>query len=329
MLCALALNAQNAIEYNTFFDQDNFNFMSEATNVDVSHGAIGEGVTWDFENLIEGDHAQEWFGEAIEPIYSNNPEYFDQADLCLTTEGGTNKFWNHDEDGLAYLGYETETSMLVLENPLIDMPYPFQYLQRHEDVGEGMMYGNCLDYKWSCQLTAEVVGVGTLKLPNATFENAFKVKKEKLITRTSLKTGRDRLYSSDEYVWYVNGVPGPVLEIKDWFRDVCYGPSEGKSINFSTISRADDLSVGALLDVAVFPNPSTGMSNIRIKSDKDSMAKMFVRDVAGKQMREMDFISVTKGETAKTLDLNNFEPGVYLIEILNGSQKVTKKLVIE
>jgi len=319
MVCAIGLNAQNAIEYNTFFNQDNFNFMSEASVANVTHGALGEGATWDFTDLKEGEHAQEWYGEAIEPINSLNPEYFDQADLCLATESGVNKFWNHEEDGLSYLGYETADALLVLDNPLINMPYPFNYGQVHEDIGEGMMYGNCSDYKWHCELTAEVVGVGTLMLPDATFENAFKVKREMMITRTSMKTGNDRLYTSDEFVWYVNGVPGPVMEIKNWYRDVCYGPTEGKSVNFSTISREDNLSLAGIFDVDVYPNPSAGMSNVRIKSDNET----------GKQMREMDYINVNRGQTDKSLDLKNLEPGVYMVEILNGNQKVTRKLIIE
>ncbi|MFT4986594.1 MAG: hypothetical protein ACI8U0_002240, partial [Flavobacteriales bacterium] len=28
--------------------------------------------------------------------------------------------------------------------------------------------------------------------------------------------------------WYVNGVSGPVMEIKEWERDICYGQTQGK-----------------------------------------------------------------------------------------------------
>jgi hypothetical protein len=228
LLSANILIAQNAIQYNTFFSNGEFNFISEATNENVDHGAIGEWVTWNFDNLKEGKHTKNWFGEAVEPIQSMNPEYFENADLCLRTENGINKFWQHDEAGLSYLGYETETSLLVLSDPLVHMPYPFVLGQNHTDVGKGDLYGTCSDSKWVCDLEAEVVGVGTLYLPNATFENAFKVRREVSITKTSLKTGNDKLYTANVYLWYVNGVSGPVMEIKEWERDICYGQTQGK-----------------------------------------------------------------------------------------------------
>ncbi len=335
MLITGGVNAQNAIENSTTGTSGEFNFVSKAINEDVDAGGIGEGQTWHFENLIEGEHAKDWFGEAVEPIETMNADYFQEANLCLQAESGTNKFWKTEDTGLTYLGYETETAMLILNDPLVTMPFPFSYGQKHSDIGKGDLFGSCFDYIWTCELNSEVVGVGSLYLPGVTYDQAFKVKRETMIVKTSVRSGKDRIYTNNEYLWYVNGISGPVLEVREWTKDACYGPVEGKEVNFSTAERTADNPTEPVFKVNVYPNPATSETRISVKTDEEANMILQVRDITGKVLRQSSITKLSKGETFEMIDLTGFKPGLYTVEVLVGDNsddlmvKSTQKLVVE
>ena len=74
------------------------------------------------------------------------------------------------------------------------------------------------------------------------------------------------------------------------------------------------------LDCTVYPNPTTGVINI---SGKVSNAKVY--DLTGKLLAEQNFNSM---DYSKTMDLQNFNDGLYLIYLSNGNSSVVKKVIL-
>ena len=72
-------------------------------------------------------------------------------------------------------------------------------------------------------------------------------------------------------------------------------------------------------NLIVFPNPTTGKVNI---STEKEIVKMILYDLTGKEI----LVSETFG---KSIDLGNFESGIYFIEIIDGKDSTAIKKIIK
>lgn len=75
----------------------------------------------------------------------------------------------------------------------------------------------------------------------------------------------------------------------------------------------------------VYPNPSSGIINIESMA-MDEETNLIVRNVLG---QEVYSDKITKGTTAKTVNLSAFAKGIYSMELSNGNNKAIYKLVTE
>jgi len=79
-----------------------------------------------------------------------------------------------------------------------------------------------------------------------------------------------------------------------------------------------------LSKLRVFPNPVMKDNKLNIKFDNVVSTNIKLFNVTGKLVME-DTIS---NSSSKTIDLNDFTNGIYLLQITNGLVSVTKKVVI-
>ena len=90
----------------------------------------------------------------------------------------------------------------------------------------------------------------------------------------------------------------------------------------------ENLSVGEFnlqnSNLKVFPNPVMNDSKLNLKFDTVVSTNIKLFNVTGKLIME-DIIS---NSSSKAMDLNNLTNGIYLLQIINGSVSVTKKVVI-
>jgi hypothetical protein len=77
-----------------------------------------------------------------------------------------------------------------------------------------------------------------------------------------------------------------------------------------------------LEQIAVFPNPSNDIFNIRVQNLPNY--ELIVRDVTGKLLLE---VSNTTGASNYKLDLSEFASGMYLLDIESNNKRITKKLL--
>ncbi len=83
-----------------------------------------------------------------------------------------------------------------------------------------------------------------------------------------------------------------------------------------------DLAVGQL---AIFPNPTSGLATISFPSTLTAPTRLRVFDVSGKMLREMDLPS---GISRWELDCGGLPDGIFQLEMLAGANRFVGKLVV-
>ncbi|MCE3227894.1 MAG: hypothetical protein K0S32_2445 [Bacteroidetes bacterium] len=79
-------------------------------------------------------------------------------------------------------------------------------------------------------------------------------------------------------------------------------------------------------DLAVYPNPSTGMINLEYHSNEALDAEVNILTVLGEKVYEN---KMNLGVGIKSLNLNGFSKGVYFLKINSGPHQFIKKLILE
>ena len=82
----------------------------------------------------------------------------------------------------------------------------------------------------------------------------------------------------------------------------------------------------AIDDVAVYPNPSSGIFNVEINSLNSSDVEITVYDLLGRAVFERNFDNSFNFN--EVIDLSNAKSGVYMMTVTIGKQKITKRIVI-
>ena len=97
----------------------------------------------------------------------------------------------------------------------------------------------------------------------------------------------------------------------------------------NAFSITDALSVEeySIDNLSVYPNPNGGSFNIGFDSRSGEAIAIEVFDIRGRAIYSKSYASVSRFETRVTL--NNVQSGVYLLNIKDGSSKVTKKIVVD
>ncbi|OZV70888.1 zinc-dependent metalloprotease [Winogradskyella aurantia] len=86
----------------------------------------------------------------------------------------------------------------------------------------------------------------------------------------------------------------------------------------------DELSLDKL---TIFPNPNNGEFNIGFDSNSGEDIIIEIFDLRGRAIYSQRYNSVRRFE--EVINLNNAQSGVYLLNISDGPQKVTKKIIVE
>ena len=77
----------------------------------------------------------------------------------------------------------------------------------------------------------------------------------------------------------------------------------------------------------LFPNPSRGQFKIQLSSDSDRITiELF--DIRGRLIHEKTYNTID-GNFEEDINLNNIQSGMYILNIHNGIQKATKKIIIQ
>ena len=84
-----------------------------------------------------------------------------------------------------------------------------------------------------------------------------------------------------------------------------------------------------LSQVALFPNPASNVLNVDFVFDQsfDAQVQVYVTDMTGKALQQLQW-TATNGKQRQTLDVSQFAPGIYMLHLISGEERVTQKFVV-
>jgi len=90
----------------------------------------------------------------------------------------------------------------------------------------------------------------------------------------------------------------------------------------NSVAPAEPLVIANKLEATAYPNPSQSYFNLQVKSSDNADVEIKVFDITGKQVAQM------KGAAVETYKFGNtLVAGAYIVEVRQGDQKVTTKII--
>lgn len=81
-------------------------------------------------------------------------------------------------------------------------------------------------------------------------------------------------------------------------------------------------------EMTVYPNPGSGMINVRVLNNQPFPAKMQILDIRGQQLLLFDNLDINPGKTTMQLDLQDLNKGIYILKVVSAHYVHTQKLFI-
>jgi subtilisin-like proprotein convertase family protein len=81
-----------------------------------------------------------------------------------------------------------------------------------------------------------------------------------------------------------------------------------------------------LENILVYPNPSSGIFNVKLNSFIDSDIKISVYDILGREVLQNSFNTIS--DFNEEIDISNANTGTYLMTISSERGKVTRRIII-
>ncbi|WP_405574441.1 reprolysin-like metallopeptidase [Winogradskyella sp. Asnod2-B02-A] len=108
-----------------------------------------------------------------------------------------------------------------------------------------------------------------------------------------------------------------------------YSGDTGILQNWSLEFCVESLSVeeNELDNLAIYPNPNNGSFNVGFNPTSGEAISIDVYDMRGRLIYNKIYSSVSRFE--EVVQLNNAQSGVYMLNISDGSRKVTKKIIVD
>lgn len=113
---------------------------------------------------------------------------------------------------------------------------------------------------------------------------------------------------------FVDFYTGDTGTVNSWSLEICV--DEGLSVAENNLE-----------NLSIYPNPNNGAFNIAFNPTSGEAIAIDVYDIRGRSIYTKRFDSMSRFE--ETIELNNAQSGVYMLTISDGSQKVTKKIIVE
>ncbi|WP_020536232.1 M43 family zinc metalloprotease [Lewinella cohaerens] len=81
--------------------------------------------------------------------------------------------------------------------------------------------------------------------------------------------------------------------------------------------------------IALFPNPTSSVLNVDFVFDQsfDAQVQVYVTDMTGKALQQLQW-TATNGKQRQTLDVSQFAPGIYMLHLISGEERVTQRFVV-
>ena len=308
-------------------------FLCDSFTVDYA-ALIGTGITWDYSNLV-GISGQTRNIGVIDATTSANASDFPSSTFAFEVENSVTSFYNSTSASKVSQGFVFDEPTLGLVVAKFDtddevvITYPFAYGNTSVDT-----YAGSVDYTLggapsNSNLTgtshASIDGVGTLNLPQSvslTNVIRYKIVDTTTMLNVPLIGDIEIIRRQFEYFDLANGNL-PVLTLTKMTIQTLGATTPISEQQLVLSQYAPVLWLGlndqASFDFEVFPNPTQG--NIVINGEFSNEATANIVDQSG---RVLAHFSVSNG---MSVDISDYENGMYFLQITDQSVSTTKTIV--
>ena len=289
----------------------------------IDPGMAGTNITWDFRPVHP---VNDYYILLYHPISSDSTRF-------SGIEHGTNYYYLAKGDSLIHTGYENSTTIMKYTTPEIKLKFPFRYGNTISSrfTGEGE-YCHLIALKVSGRTKISADATGILHTPlGLTFKNVLRIKSQ----REYFMTGLDSVTMTlENYAWYVPGNRYPVFEtIKTTTRKSGRSDTEHKvasffyppadqahllsdTTNWSRQYKNEGSDIESVLsDYKLIPNPVRSILRIEYDLTGTAIISFRISDEKGFVRYIIPDVTRNSGHYSETIDMNQFTPGIYFINV--------------
>lgn len=281
--------------------------MTDAGNTSVDENQSGENQFWDFSGMSDNGVVSNSFIGVSEASFTflftfSSADFAIQGEVpipqfVLTSLGSlagftidnSFNFFKREASGLNQLGFGMTSSGLGFpvnySDPDEIIPIP---LELNRTSGGSYTFNLEIPgtFSWSCEATRSniVDGHGTLLLPNATYENVYRVKSELSSDNTISITSSALPFpippipfprNQTKYMFFVEGTGWPVLEVNsDLLGSTAFYRTN--PVDFTSVHKLDNASF------SLYPNPSSSQATIQFDKAPQKSLSIELFDINGK-----------------------------------------------
>lgn len=261
----------------------------------------------------------------------------------ICDEGGVkNTYFEISNSQKMYWGLENENVKIQFNEPIVDLKFPFLYL---ESVS-GIMDGTYTDLKRNetnsikGTYTTQADAWGTLALPDGNvYEGVLRIKVEKNYTQTFKNGDQDAEYQvrTVRYQYFAKGVRYPVLivlesDVKTDCNCACgYKTKEAyyetPAIQFNEDKENNiELSIGNF-EYSVTPNPFESDLHISFVLENEAKIDMDIIDMNGKIVKKIVNKNLEEGKYTYDVNTTDVIEGNYVLRLRVNKELYITKLI--
>lgn len=337
-LCVLAgfsASAQTFTVDDTLSAGDAINFYvvdSTASDLDATTGA---GVTWDYSTLTGYAGSPTNLDTVINRADSPYGASFPNADYNDDLNGGTSLFFSNTADSVIVYGYrfEVDGNEVILRHD-VDVMKSLEMPMSLGSTFQDSIYGSLDAPGFSIsgeptmgEVTVTADGTGTLNIGATSIPNVIRIKLVEILEATITIFGMPTagFVTRTVYSYYDLANQNEPVFLHASIDVVSTAFNGGYSAVYSTVDVAPAPSGISTTELdeqfVVFPNPATDYIQI---STPENTTELQIINSVGQTVK-----TIVKPANSIQMDADEFETGVYLIQISNDNRTITKKLVIK
>lgn len=343
-LISSALSAQSPVlhrsNYFSIGDQTVLYHKFDISLMNFSPGPAGENVLWDFSEM-DFDHpsvsTDTFIG--LDPV--GTPFYpvtlmadYSEANFCLLKKtmefDPSDEDYNYyiaTEDSIAFIGHWADGGGTELwedhcPDPIRELEFPFAYPDQFTDVYRRYYYdmSGSDDHYMTGTNTVVADGYGAMITPDGELlEDVLRIHSTRTVRDSNALFGITE-FTLDNYKWYAASRKGFILSLDvstfDSSQAIDNADYQRQSSSVAVKEWADDSRFG------VFPNPNTGNFHIQFPEGFDCKL-IEVVNVLGQVVQSM-----RPDESGRQWAVLVSQPGVYAVNLYDGRQTRTRKVVV-
>lgn len=312
---------------------DFVNYYVVDSNATDLAGTTGAGVTWDYSTLTGYVGSPTNLDTIINKADSPYAASFPNADYNDNMNGGTSLFFSNTPDSVIVYGYrfEVDGNEVILRHdidPMKSIDFPMSLGSTFQDsiYGQFDAPGFSLSGEPTAgEVTVTADGTGTLQIGATSIPNVIRIKLVEILEATITIFGMPTqgFVTRTVYSYYDLANQNEPVFIHASIDVTSTAFNGGYSAVYSTVDVAPSGISEAELEEGfeIYPNPATDF--IQISSPENTSEIQIINSI-GQTVQ-----TITKPSTSIQLDTDEFENGVYLIQISVEDKTLTKKLIIK